>query len=236
MVLMPLLIVVAGWFQVEAEIWRHLSETVLPELVHNTVVLLLGVGIGVFFLGTSLAWLVTAYEFPGRKAFEWLLMLPLAMPAYVLAFVLISLLDFAGPVQSVLRGLTDDLSWFPQIRSPGGVILVMSLALYPYVYLLARSAFLSQGRNALEAGRVLGLGPMASFFRVALPMARPAVVAGVAGEGEVDEPLGLGPGDQHAGTHGQLQTVELCIPGSYCLSFCGGVERKRERAVYAPNQ
>jgi iron(III) transport system permease protein len=180
MVLMPLLIVVAGWFQVEAEIWRHLSETVLPELVHNTVVLLLGVGIGVFFLGTSLAWLVTAYEFPGRKAFEWLLMLPLAMPAYVLAFVLISLLDFAGPVQSVLRGLTDDLSWFPQIRSPGGVILVMSLALYPYVYLLARSAFLSQGRNALEAGRVLGLGPVASFFRVALPMARPAVVAGVA--------------------------------------------------------
>jgi len=131
MVLMPLLIVVAGWFQVEAEIWRHLSETVLPELVHNTVVLLLGVGAGVFFLGTSLAWLVTAYEFPGRKWLEWLLMWPLAMPAYVLAFVWISLLDFAGPVQGALRPLMCVLSWFPQFRAPGGVILVMSRALYP---------------------------------------------------------------------------------------------------------
>ncbi len=180
LVLLPLLVVISGWLQVEAAIWAHLSATVLPELIRNTLVLLLGVGLGVFLLGTSLAWLVTAYEFPGRRWFEWLLMLPLAIPAYVLAFVMIGLLDFAGPVQTALRPWFVDLAWFPQIRSPLGVVLVMSLALYPYVYLLARSAFLSQGRAALEAGRVLGMGPIAAFLRVALPMARPAVVAGVA--------------------------------------------------------
>jgi iron(III) transport system permease protein len=177
----PILVVAAAWLTPAGEIWRHLADTVLTDLLVNTLVLMLGVGIGVFALGVGLAWLLVMYEFPGRKLFDWALMLPLAIPAYVLAFVAIGLLDFSGPVQTWLRDLFGtDGYWFPPIRSAGGIIAVMVLAFYPYVYMLARAAFLSQGRSLFETGRVSGLGPLASFLRVALPMARPAITAGVA--------------------------------------------------------
>jgi len=180
LVAIPLLVVAAGWLQAENEVWRHLAETVLADLVVNTVVLVAGVAAGVLLLGVGLAWLTTMCEFPGRRFFDWALMLPLAVPAYVLAFVAIGMLDFSGPVQTVLRERFGPGNyWFPPIRSTGGVIAVMALVLYPYVYMLARSAFITQGRASLEAARVLGLGPWGAFFRVALPMARPAIAAGL---------------------------------------------------------
>jgi iron(III) transport system permease protein len=179
LVALPLLVVLSGWLQPENVVWQHLAETVLSELVFNTLVLLAGVAAGVLLLGVGLAWLTVMCDFPGRRLFDWALMLPLAIPAYVLAFVALGLLDYAGPVQSALRGIfSADGFWFPAIRSTGGVITVMALVLYPYVYMLARSAFLTQGQGTLDAARVLGLGPWRTFFRVALPMARPAVVAG----------------------------------------------------------
>ena len=176
----PILVVALSWLTPAGDIWRHLVHTVLGELLLNTAVLMLGVGAGVFLLGAGLAWLVTMYDFPGRRFFDWTLMLPLAIPAYVLAFVAVALLDFSGPVQGAWRALFGASAWFPPIRSVGGVIGVMVLAFYPYVYMLARAAFLAQGRRMLETGRVLGLTPRAAFLRVALPMARPALAAGVA--------------------------------------------------------
>lgn len=176
----PILVVALAWLTPAGDIWRHLAHTVLGELLLNTVVLMLGVGVGVFLLGAGMAWLVTMYDFPGRRLFDWALMLPLAIPAYVLAFVAVALFDFSGPVQGALRALFGGSGWFPPIRSAGGVIAVMVLAFYPYVYMLARAAFLAQGRRMLETGRVLGLAPRAAFLRVALPMARPALAAGVA--------------------------------------------------------
>lgn len=177
----PLLVITAAWFQLDADVWQHLFDTVLPGLLVNTFVLLLGVGFGVFMLGVSLAWLTVMYDFPGRRLFDWALMLPLAMPAYVLAFVAIGVFDFSGPVQALLgRWFGPNGYWFPEIRSGGGVIAVLVLALYPYVYMLARTAFLSQGWQIMEAARTLGAGPSRAFLRVALPMARPAIAAGVA--------------------------------------------------------
>ncbi|TAM47146.1 MAG: iron ABC transporter permease, partial [Gammaproteobacteria bacterium] len=132
----------------------------------------------VLVLGTALAWLVATCEFPGRKFFDWALMLPLAIPAYVLAFVYVGLLDFSGPVQTWLRGL--GMTTFPPVRSGGGVVAVMVLAFYPYVYMLARAAFLAHGRAALETGRVFGLSPWRAFWHASLPMARPALAAGTA--------------------------------------------------------
>lgn len=176
---LPLLVIALSFADINADIWAHLSEFVLPRLVVNTALLLAGVGAGVLLLGVPLGWLVAVHEFPGRRVFNWALMLPLAMPAYVMAFTQIGLLDFAGVVQSWLREVWGDSSWFPPIRSRGGVVLVLSLALYPYVYLLARDAFASQGRRALEAAQSLGLSPWRGFWRVALPMARPWLIGGV---------------------------------------------------------
>ncbi|MEO5702628.1 MAG: iron ABC transporter permease, partial [Gammaproteobacteria bacterium] len=181
LVAIPIIVLFPAWLVSEGEVWRHLADTVLLELLRNTVVLMLGVGGGVLVLGVGLAWLTVMCEFPGRRIFDWALMLPLGIPGYVLAFVAIGLLDFSGPVQGLLREWFGPGGyWFPAIRSEGGVIAVMILALYPYVYMLARAAFLSQGRNMLESGRILGLGPWAAFYRVSLPMARPAIASGVA--------------------------------------------------------
>ncbi|PWV65869.1 ABC transporter permease [Plasticicumulans acidivorans] len=177
-VALPLLVIAGGWLQHDPATWAHLLDTVLAELLLNTAFLLLSVGTAVTVLGAGLAWLSAACEFPGRRHFDWLLMLPLALPAYVLAFVAIDLLDFAGPVQSTLRAWFGPGRWLPPIRSRGGIVLVMSLALYPYVYLLARSAFLAQGARALEAARSLGCGPWRAFLRAAVPVARPAIIAG----------------------------------------------------------
>lgn len=164
-------------------VWQHLAQTVLPEYAANTLGLLVGVGIGVIAAGVSTAWLTAMHEFPGRRAFEWALILPLAMPAYVIAFVYTDLLQFVGPVQTWLREVTGWSKadyWFPDVRSLGGAVAMFILVLYPYVYLLARGAFLERSASLLEAGRTLGLGNTAVFFRVALPLARPAVVAGAA--------------------------------------------------------
>ncbi len=179
MVTAPLLIISLSWGSIEADIWLHLIETQLGRLLFNTLVLVLGVGVSVVILGVPLAWLTATCEFPGRRVFDVVLMLPLAVPAYVMAFVLVGLLDYSGPVQALLR------DWFGAgvafgFRGTGAVIMVMSLVLYPYVYMLARSAFLAQGNETLEAARVLGLSTVPAFFKVSLPMARPAVVAGLA--------------------------------------------------------
>ncbi|HSX70088.1 MAG TPA: iron ABC transporter permease [Pseudomonas sp.] len=180
LVLLPLSVLALSWHEVDGEIWRHLWDTQMPRLLGNTLVLVLGVGVGVTLLGVSLAWLTSLCEFPGRRWLDWALMLPFAIPAYVLAFVFIGLFDFAGPVQSLLREWFGTGIRFPRVRSTGGVILVLVLVFYPYVYLLARSAFLAQGRGLLEAARVLGQSPWQAFWRVALPMARPAIGAGLA--------------------------------------------------------
>lgn len=177
--LIPLLVVLLSLLSPESEIWHHLRQYVLPDLLVNTFWLTLGVACGTGLLGVSLAWVTAVCEFPGRRFFSWALMLPLAMPAYVAAFVNIGLFDFTGPVQTALRAWLGEGVWFPPIRSRGGVILVMTLSLYPYVYLLARNAFMTQGKRSLEAAQSLGLSRVAGFFRVALPMARPWIAAGV---------------------------------------------------------
>nr|WP_251701937.1 iron ABC transporter permease [Pseudomonas boanensis] len=180
MVLLPLSVLVLSWGEVDGEIWTHLWDTQMPRLLSNTLVLVLGVSVGVTLLGVSLAWLTSLCDFPGRRWLDWALMLPFAIPAYVLAFVFIGLFDFAGPVQSLLREWFGSGLRLPRVRSTGGVILVLVLVFYPYVYLLARSAFLAQGKGLMEAARVLGQSPWQAFWRVGLPMARPAIGAGLA--------------------------------------------------------
>ncbi len=180
--LLPLLVVIGSLFNVDTEVWSHLSRYVLPEVIFNTVRLLAGVVILTAVLGTGLAWLTAVCDFPGRRFFDWALLLPLAIPAYVLAFVVVGFLDYSGPLQTWLRASWGTSAWMPAIRSSNGwgAILVLSLALYPYVYLLARSAFLSQGRRVLEAAQTLGLSARAAAWRVALPMARPWIATGIA--------------------------------------------------------
>ena len=180
LVLLPLSVLMFSWHEVDQQIWAHLWQTQLPRLLGNTLVLVLGVGIGVTLLGVSLAWLTSLCEFPGRRWLDWALMLPFAIPAYVLAFVFVGLLDFAGPLQTLLREWFGSDVRFPRVRSTGGGIIVLVLVFYPYVYLLARNAFLAQGKGLMEAARVLGLSPWRAFWRVALPMARPAIGAGLA--------------------------------------------------------
>lgn len=177
-------VVVLGFLLVPAgEVWRHLADTVLVRYVANSLWLMLGVGAGTAVVGVGCAWLVTLCRFPGRRLFEWALLLPLAMPAYVIAYTYTGLLDYSGPVQSELRALT---GWsrrdyaFPEIRSLGGAVAMLSLVLYPYVYLMARSAFLDQSVCVLEVSRTLGCTAWSAFRRVALPLARPAIAAGLA--------------------------------------------------------
>ncbi len=180
LVAVPIIVVLASMFSATGDIWEHLVRNVLSELLANTFWLVTGVGAGTFLIGVSLAWLTAVCDFPGRRFFSWSLLLPLSMPAYVLAFVFLGIFDFTGPVQTLLR------EWFgaghvhfPDVSSRGGVITVMTLVLYPYVYLLARNAFLTQGSRALEAASSLGHNKLDGFFRVALPMARPWIAGGV---------------------------------------------------------
>lgn len=179
LVLLPLLVLFASIVDPQLDLWRHFGEFVLPRLLLNTLWLLLGVGVGTAVLGVSLAWLTATCEFPGRKWLSWALLMPLAVPGYVLGFVFIGLLDFTGPVQTSLRETFGSAPQIP-IRSRGGVILVMTLTLYPYVYLVARNAFMTQGRRALEAAQTLGMSRWKGFFHVALPMARPWIAGGLA--------------------------------------------------------
>ena len=179
LIIVPLGVVLSSCLQPQPEAWDHLLRFVLPRVLLNTGVLVVGVGLGVLVLGVGLAWLTAMCDFPGRRVFAWALMLPMAMPAYVLAFVHVALLDYSGPVQSTLRSVVGGPVWFPPIRSTWGVVLVMSFALYPYVYLLARQAFLTQGKRLMEAAQTLGMSHQRAFWRVALPMSRPWWVAGV---------------------------------------------------------
>ena len=179
-ILLPLVVIFGAWLVPATEVWSHLAATILPTLIGNTLFLIIGVAVGTAALGVSLAWLVSTCEFPGRRVFDWALMLPFALPTYVMAFVFLGLLDFQGPVQGLVRqafGLPP--SWSVEVRHGAGVLAIMVLVLYPYVYLLARVAFLKQGRAALEAAHTLGMTAWQSFFRVALPMARPAIIGGV---------------------------------------------------------
>lgn len=180
LVCLPISVLLLSWHSVDTQIWSHLWDTQMTRLISNTAILIAGVGIGVTLLGVSLAWLTSLCEFPGRRWLDWALMLPFAIPAYVLAFVFVGLLDFSGPVQTLMREWFGSGIQFPRVRSTGGVITVFTLVFYPYVYLLARTAFLAQGKGFMEAARVLGLSPWQAFWRVALPVARPSIGAGVA--------------------------------------------------------
>ncbi len=165
-------------------IWPHLASTVLPGSLARTVLLSTGVGLLTFTVGTATAWLITMYRFPGRELLDRLLVLPLAVPTYIIAYCYVELFDYAGPVQTLLRsalGVSHPGDyWFPDIRSLGGATLVLSAVLYPYVYLTARASFAQQSVCVLEVARTLGRTPLATFVDVALPIARPAIAAGVA--------------------------------------------------------
>ena len=164
-------------------VWAHLADTLLWDYIGQSLMLMAGVGLMVLVLGVAPAWLVTMNRFPGSRLLEWALVLPLAMPAYIIAYTYTGMLDVTGPVQGFIRD-TFDLRfgdyWFPQIRSLGGAITMLSLVLYPYVYLLSRMAFLEQSVCVLEVSRTLGAGPWRAFSRVAVPLARPAIIAGLA--------------------------------------------------------
>lgn len=171
-------------FSVETLQWRHLMSTVLPRYLTNSLVLMAGVGFVSLFLGTSLAYLVTNIKFPGAKVIKYALFLPLTMPSFIAAYAWVELLEYAGPLQTSLRATMGWTSardyWFPDIRSRFGAILVLSFALYPYVYLLARSAFRELPLSGHDVARSLGLGHVRQFWRISLPQARPAIVAGTA--------------------------------------------------------
>ncbi|MEM9552713.1 MAG: iron ABC transporter permease [Acidobacteriota bacterium] len=178
----PIGVVVARIGADSGGLWEHLAQTVLPDYLRNTLWLALGVGVLTTGIGVATAWLVTLCRFPGQRVFRWALLLPLAIPTYLCAYAYTDLLQFSGPVQSWLRatfGWTAQDYAFPEIRSLGGAIVVLSLGLYPYVFLAARTAFVEQSVCVLEVGRTLGLGPWRSFARIALPLARPSILAGL---------------------------------------------------------
>ena len=179
----PIFAILVNLAQPAPEVWQHLISTVLPEMLLNTVLLMIGVGLGAMAVGTGCAWLVTMTEFPGRRFLSWALFLPLAMPAYVSAFIYSDLLQFAGPLQTGLRqlfGWQRGDYWFPDFMSLQGAIALFIFGFYPYVFMLARAAFLDQSVCVLEVGRTLGLGPWTRFRRIALPLARPMIAGGVA--------------------------------------------------------
>jgi len=184
MVLVPIVAVI--WFALTPteNIWPHMLRTTLPRYLANTAVLMFSVGALTAMIGTGAAWLVVMYQFPGRKILQWALLMPLAVPAYVGAYALVDFLEYAGPVQTALRETMGWANardyWFPDIRTRGAAILVLSAALYPYVYLLARAAFREQSGAAYEVAQALGAGAFGRFWRVGLPLARPAIAAGVA--------------------------------------------------------
>lgn len=183
LVLLPLVAILWIALTPSAEVWRHLVTTVLPGSLKTTLLLMLGVGVTTGVTGVATAWLVTMCNFPGRRILDWALLVPLAVPTYIVAFAYVEVLDYTGPVQSLIRSLfgfqTSRDYWFPEIRSLGGAIFVMGAVLYPYVYLTTRASFLIQSAATLDVSRTLGASPYGLFFRVALPLARPAIVIGI---------------------------------------------------------
>jgi iron(III) transport system permease protein len=183
LVLAPIIAIVGNVFLPSEATWSHLASTVLPDYIWNTLLLVSLVAVGVIFFGVTAAWLVTGYRFPGQRVLEWALVLPLAMPAYVMAYAYTDWLQAAGPVQTLLRDLTGwrvREYWFPEIRSLPGAAAMLSFALYPYVYLLSRTAFLEQSRTTMEAAQLAGHGVWGRLWRVALPLARTGIAAGTA--------------------------------------------------------
>lgn len=184
LVLLPICAVV--WFALTPteNIWPHLVSTTLPRYLSNTAVAMFSVGALAALIGTGAAWLVVMYQFPGRKWLQWALLMPLAVPGYVGAYAMVDLLEYAGPVQTALRDFfgwkTPADYWFPPVRARWAAIVVISASLFPYVYLLARAAFREQSGAGYEVARALGVGPWGRFFRVGLPLARPAIAAGTA--------------------------------------------------------
>ncbi|MCR6662583.1 MAG: iron ABC transporter permease [Luteimonas sp.] len=183
-VLLPLLALAWTAAQGSDGLWSHIAANVLPQATKNTLLLLLGVGALTIVLGTGSAWLVTAYDFPGRKVMAWALLLPLAVPTYIVAYAYLDLLHPLGPVQSSIRALLGYGSprdfRLPDIRGLAGCIVLLGFVLYPYVYMTTRAMFMTQAASLLEAGRTLGAGRAALFWRVALPLARPAIAVGAA--------------------------------------------------------
>ncbi|RUR53490.1 ABC transporter permease [Vreelandella populi] len=181
-VALPILVVLSYIFVPTEGVWQHLASTVLSRYLSNTFWLVLWVGLGTLIIGAGSAWLVVMCRFPGKRIFEWALLLPLAVPTYVIAYAYTDFLQVAGPLQSALRGW---FNWqygdyyFPNVRSLGGAATLITFVLYPYVYLLARASFLEQSVCVLDVGRTLGRGPWHLFASVALPLARPALVGGV---------------------------------------------------------
>ena len=183
-VVMPVTAVLVLAFHPTENIWPHLLATTLPRYAANTAILTLATGALAAAVGTGAAWIVTMYRFPFSGVLEWLLLMPLAIPAYIGAYALVDFLDYSGPVQVALReamGWTSARDyWFPAVRSRPGAVLVLAAALYPYVYMLARAAFREQSAGSYEVARALGAGPVGLFLRVGLPLARPAIAAGAA--------------------------------------------------------
>jgi iron(III) transport system permease protein len=179
----PIGLIFVSIFFPQPEIWQHLYSTVLTDYITNSLILAFGVGILVILIGTALAWCVARYEFTGRKQLQWLILLPMAIPAYIIAYTYTGLLDFAGPVQTLLR---ETFEWqygdyyFPNVRSLPGAVIMLSLVLYPYVYMLAKTAFSEQPASLEEASRSLGVSPSKHLFKVVLPLARPAILMGAA--------------------------------------------------------
>jgi iron(III) transport system permease protein len=176
----PVVAVVVESLPPTGSVWSQLWSTVLPDMLVSTLALMLGVAAGTLLLGAGLAWLVSTYRFPGSTAFGWLLVLPLAMPGYILGFVFLAILDYPGPVQSGLRSAFGAGAWFPEVRSIPGAVVVLSLTLFPYVYLLARAALREQAPATYDAARTLGAGRTRAAVRVVLPLARPSLAAGLA--------------------------------------------------------
>ena len=180
---LPVLVIYTSLLDPQTELWQHLIDTVLTDYVVNSLILALSVGAGSLIIGTALAFCMTRYEFAGRGILKWLLLLPMAMPAYIIAYTYTGMLDFSGPLQSTLREAFDwsyGDYWFPEIRSLGGAILMMILVLYPYVYMLARTAFSEQAASLQEASRSMGISGFRHFWKVSLPLARPAILTGSA--------------------------------------------------------
>jgi len=190
MTLIPVMTVIASALSPQPEVWQHLWHYVLPRVTLNTLILMALVAVCVACVGVPLAWLTAVCDFPGQRFFAWALMLPLAFPAYVLAFVQMGLFEYAGPVQSALRAWFGNSRWFPEIRgSLWGTVLVLTMAFYPYVYLLTRNAFLTQGRRAVEAARTLGLSAPRAFWQVSI------LLAGLDSDGEAVDCRRIGAGD-----------------------------------------
>ncbi|MNO51195.1 Sulfate transport system permease protein CysW [compost metagenome] len=179
---LPVLALIFSAFSADGELFRHLADTVLIDYLGNTSGLVLGVVLLSLLFGVPTAWLVAMCQVPGRRALQWALMLPMAMPSYIVAYVYTDLLDYSGPLQAGLRSLFDWQSptdyWFPAIRSLGGAAWVLALVLFPYVYLLARASFLEQSVSLIHSSRLLGCTPWQSFRRLSLPLARPAIMVG----------------------------------------------------------